>query len=69
LKLSRIAIRALLKKNKKGVILITASMAGFHGNFPAALYCSTKHAIVGFVRSLADLDRLEGIKVVAVAPG
>jgi NAD(P)-dependent dehydrogenase (short-subunit alcohol dehydrogenase family) len=69
LKLSRIAIRALLKKNKKGVILITSSIAGFQGNFSAALYCATKHAIVGFVRSLADLDRLEGIKVVAVAPG
>ena len=69
LKLSRIAIRALLRKNKKGVILITASLAGFQGTFSAALYCSTKHAIVGFVRSMAELDRLEGIKVVAVAPG
>ena len=29
MKLSRIAIRALLGKNKKGVILITASLAGF----------------------------------------
>jgi NAD(P)-dependent dehydrogenase (short-subunit alcohol dehydrogenase family) len=69
LKLSRIAIRALLGKNKKGVILITASLAGFQGTFSAALYCATKHAIIGFVRSMAELDRLEGVKVVAVAPG
>jgi len=69
LKLSRIAIQALLKKNKKGVILITSSLAGFSGNFAAALYVTTKHAITGFVRSMAELDELEGIKVVAVAPG
>jgi NAD(P)-dependent dehydrogenase (short-subunit alcohol dehydrogenase family) len=69
LKLSRIAIRALLGKNKKGVILITASMAGFAGTFSAPLYISTKHAVVGLVRSLAILDELEGIKVCAVAPG
>ena len=69
LKLSRIAIRALLGKNKKGVILITASIAGYAGTYSAPLYCATKHAVVGFVRSLAQLDELEGIKVCAVAPG
>lgn len=69
LKLSRIAIRALLGKNKKGVILITASIAGFAGTYSAPLYVSTKHAIVGFVRSMAQLDELEGVKVCAVAPG
>jgi len=69
LKLSRIAIRALLRKNKKGVVLITASLAGFMGTYSAPLYCTTKHAVVGFVRSMAELDPLEGIKVCCVAPG
>jgi NAD(P)-dependent dehydrogenase (short-subunit alcohol dehydrogenase family) len=69
IKLSRIALRALLRKNKKGVILITASLSGFQGTFSAPLYSATKHAIVGFVRSMAELDALEGIKVCAVAPG
>lgn len=69
LKLSRIAIRALLGKNKKGVVLITASIAGYSGTFGAPLYCTTKHAMIGLVRSLADLDELEGIKIVAVTPG
>jgi len=63
------AIRALLGKNKKGVILITSSLAGFAGTYSAPLYCATKHAMVGFVRSLAELEKLEGIKVCAVAPG
>lgn len=33
------------------------------------MYCASKHAVVGFVRSMAELDRLAGVKVVAVAPG
>ncbi|RDW94818.1 NAD(P)-binding Rossmann-fold containing protein-14 [Coleophoma crateriformis] len=69
MKLSRIAIRSLLGRNKKGVILCVASLAGFQGTFSAPLYCATKHAVIGFVRSLAELERLEGIKVVGIAPG
>lgn len=69
MKFTRIAIRALLNKNKKGVVLVTASLAGYQGTYSAPLYCATKHAVIGFVRSLAELGRLEGIKVCAVAPG
>jgi NAD(P)-dependent dehydrogenase (short-subunit alcohol dehydrogenase family) len=69
IKLARIAIRTLLGKNKKGVVLIVGSIAGFQGTFSAPLYCATKHAIVGFVRSMEPLERLEGVKVVCVAPG
>jgi short-subunit dehydrogenase len=69
MKLARIAIRNLLKVNKKGVILVVASLAGYQGAFAAPLYAATKHACVGFVRSLAELDRLEDIKVVLTAPG
>jgi len=39
------------------------------GTYSAPLYCTTKHAVVGFVRSMAELDPLEGIKVCCVAPG
>ncbi|KAK4941409.1 hypothetical protein LTR10_018678 [Elasticomyces elasticus] len=69
MKLSRIAIRALLGKGKPGVVLVVSSLAGYQGAFSSPLYCATKHACVGFVRSMADLDRLESIKVVLVAPG
>ena len=69
MKLTRIAIRSLLKENKKGVILIVASLAGYQGVFGAPLYCASKHTCVGFVRSLAELDRLEAVKVVLSAPG
>lgn len=62
-------MRALLSKNKKGVVLITSSVAGLAGNYVAALYCATKHAMVGFVKSMSEADELEGVKVVAICPG
>ena len=49
--------------------MILASTAGFSGVFSAPLYCTTKHGVVGFVRSMEKLDGLEDIKVVGIAPG
>ena len=69
LKLTRIAVRALLAADKPGVVAITASTAGLYGNYNAALYVATKHAVVGFVKSMADADETEGVKVVAICPG
>jgi short-subunit dehydrogenase len=69
MKLSRIAIRSLLGARKKGAILVVASLAGYQGTFSSPLYVATKHACVGFVRSMEPLDELEGIKVVLIAPG
>jgi NAD(P)-dependent dehydrogenase (short-subunit alcohol dehydrogenase family) len=69
MKLTRIAIKSLLKANKKGVMLIVASLAGYQGAFGAPLYCASKHAVVGFVRSMGELDKYENIKVVLSAPG
>ncbi|KAJ5457341.1 NAD(P)-binding protein [Penicillium desertorum] len=69
LKLTRIAIRALISRNKKGVVLIMSSMARYQGNFGATMYCTTKHALVGFTRSIGPLDSHEGVKVVTICPG
>ncbi|KAI1623927.1 hypothetical protein EDD37DRAFT_592242 [Exophiala viscosa] len=69
MKLTRIATKALLSEQKKGVILILASLAGFLGTFSAPLYCASKHAVIGFVRSMADLDCYANIRVHAIAPG
>lgn len=69
IKLTRIAVRTLLGRKKKGVVLVVASLAGYQGTFAAPLYCASKHACVGFVRSMEELDRLKDIKVVLIAPG
>ncbi|KAI9835774.1 MAG: hypothetical protein M1819_001953 [Sarea resinae] len=69
LKFSRMAIRALLGRNKKGVIMLVSSTSGIAGTYALPLYCATKHGLLGFVRSMVDSDPLEGVKVVAVCPG
>ncbi|KAI9688216.1 MAG: hypothetical protein M1822_001722 [Bathelium mastoideum] len=53
--------------NPKRIIHIS-SIAAQMAAFPVPLYIASKHAISGFVRSLATLDVL-GIKVNGVAPG
>jgi NAD(P)-dependent dehydrogenase (short-subunit alcohol dehydrogenase family) len=69
IKLARIAMRSSLKANKPGVVLIVASGAGVIGFYGSPLYCATKHAVVGFTKSMAQADKDENIKVVSVCPG
>ncbi|OJD19348.1 hypothetical protein AJ78_00710 [Emergomyces pasteurianus Ep9510] len=54
-------------KTPKSIVHIS-SIAGQAPTFLTPIYSATKHAIIGFVRSLAKLDRI-GIRVTAVAPG
>jgi NAD(P)-dependent dehydrogenase (short-subunit alcohol dehydrogenase family) len=52
-----------------GAIVATASLAGLI-NFPLdPIYTLTKHAVVGFVRSLAQQLQAKGITINAVCPG
>ncbi|PYI09758.1 NAD(P)-binding protein [Aspergillus sclerotiicarbonarius CBS 121057] len=69
IKFTRLAIRALLEKNKKGVVCLVSSVAGLGGSLPTPLYSATKHAIWGFVKAMAPLDALEGVKITAICPG
>jgi NAD(P)-dependent dehydrogenase (short-subunit alcohol dehydrogenase family) len=69
IKLTRIAMRSCLKANKPGVVLIVASGAGVVGFYGSPLYCATKHAVVGFTKSMAQADKDENVKIVSVCPG
>lgn len=69
IKLTRLAIRALLGADKKGVVVHVASGAGLIGTLGAALYCASKHAVVGLCKSLGHTDEAEGVKVVCICPG
>ena len=73
IKLTRLAMRALAGKNKKGVVkgvvCCISSIAGLNGYYAAALYCASKHAIVGIVRSLGMADVEESVKIVGICPG
>ncbi|USP74965.1 hypothetical protein yc1106_02239 [Curvularia clavata] len=69
IKLTRLAIRKSLKKGKRTSVCIISSVAGLAGNIAAPLYCATKHAIVGFVKSLAASEPLTGVKITTMCPG
>ncbi|KAI7235126.1 hypothetical protein KC330_g4494 [Hortaea werneckii] len=69
IKLTRIAMRSCLSVNKPCVVLITASGAGLVGTYGAPLYCASKHAIVGFTKSMGQADVDENCKIVCICPG
>ncbi len=51
-----------------GSIVATASLAGLIGFSPDPVYCLTKHAVVGLVRSLGPQLADKGITINAVCP-
>jgi NAD(P)-dependent dehydrogenase (short-subunit alcohol dehydrogenase family) len=52
-----------------GRIVVTASLAGLTAMPDDPVYAATKHAIVGFVRSVAPALAVRGIAINAVCPG
>lgn len=72
---TQLAIAAFLRaKKQSGIktpkrVLIVSSIAGQNSNLHTPIYVAAKHAMNGFVRSLAALDARYGIRVNGVAPG
>jgi NAD(P)-dependent dehydrogenase (short-subunit alcohol dehydrogenase family) len=60
-------VRRLARVMDGGAIIATASLAGLVGMPLDSIYSLTKHAVVGFVRSIAP--QIEPIKINAVCPG
>jgi len=52
-----------------GAILVTASLAGLTGTPVDPVYALTKHAVIGFVRSVAPQLEARGIRINALCPG
>jgi NAD(P)-dependent dehydrogenase (short-subunit alcohol dehydrogenase family) len=50
-------------------LIITASCGGFYPSQYAPIYTATKHAVVGFMRSIAPVYYSAGIRVNAICPG
>lgn len=64
--LAKAALPALEKSS--GNLVAIASVSGLNGDWGQAVYNATKHAVVGFVRSLALDCGGRGVRVNAVAP-
>jgi len=63
-------VRRLDRVMPKGsAIVVTASLAGLVGIPDDPVYGLTKHAVVGFVRSVAPQLEKRGIRIQAVCPG
>lgn len=60
-------VRRLAQVMDGGTIVVTASLAGLVGMPLDSIYSLTKHAVVGFVRSIAP--RIDPIKINAICPG
>lgn len=63
------AVVPALGRRGGGSIVATASLAGIIAFAPDPLYTATKHAVVGFVRSVAAQLEARRIRINAVCPG
>ena len=59
----------LMLKNGGGVIVNTASIAGFFGGAAGAAYTTSKHALIGLTRSIAAQYGKDGIRCNAMVLG
>ena len=58
----------IMKKQGRGVIINTCSIAGFRGMPDTVGYVASKHAIMGMTRAAASENAAAGIRVCAVCP-
>jgi 3-oxoacyl-[acyl-carrier protein] reductase len=63
------AVLPAMRRRREGTIVNVASLAGRNGFAGGTAYCASKHAVLGFSRSLMMEVRKEGIRVVAICPG
>ncbi|QSZ37575.1 hypothetical protein DSL72_008673 [Monilinia vaccinii-corymbosi] len=70
---TQMAVEHFMKRKKNGVVIHISSVGGQAPFFPTPMYIASKHAISGFVRSLARLEfpppDIPKVRVSAVAPG
>jgi len=58
-----------MRSRKRGAIINVASLAGRNGFAGGTAYTASKHAVLGFSRSLMLEVRKDNIRVIAVCPG
>jgi 3-hydroxybutyrate dehydrogenase len=69
IKMTRIAVRRMQRAGKKGVVCHISSISAQRPSLTVPLYSVSKQGVSQFVRSMAPLEELAGVRVVGVAPG
>jgi 3-oxoacyl-[acyl-carrier protein] reductase len=63
------AVLPAMRRRQEGTIVNVASLAGRNGFVGGTAYTASKHAVLGFSRSLMLETRKQNIRVIAVCPG
>jgi 3-oxoacyl-[acyl-carrier protein] reductase len=58
-----------MRRRREGTVVNVASLAGRNGFAGGTAYTASKHAVLGFARSLMLEVRKEGIRVITICPG
>jgi 3-oxoacyl-[acyl-carrier protein] reductase len=58
-----------MRARHRGAVVNVASLAGRSGFAGGTAYTASKHAVLGFSRSLMLETRKDGIRVIAICPG
>jgi NAD(P)-dependent dehydrogenase (short-subunit alcohol dehydrogenase family) len=58
-----------MRRRREGTIVNVASLAGRNGFVGGTAYTASKHAVLGFARSLMLEVRKDGVRVITVCPG
>jgi len=63
------AVLPAMRQKREGAVVNVASLAGRNGFVGGTAYAASKHAVLGFSRSLMLEVRKENIRVIAICPG
>ncbi len=63
------AVLPSMRAQRRGDIVNIASLAGRSGFVGGTAYAASKHAVLGFSRSLMLEVRREGVRIIAICPG
>ena len=71
--ISAIAISVPILKSmeikKKGLMLFIGSSSSYAGFQKTSIYCSSKHGLLGYARSISEEFRNSGIRISCISPG
>jgi 3-oxoacyl-[acyl-carrier protein] reductase len=63
------AVLPAMRRRRRGTVVNVASLAGRHGFVGGTAYTASKHAVLGFSRSLMLEARKDNVRIITICPG